>query len=181
MTKEILTKENIQKDVLAYVKRRPSPIYTYFLDILLTSIILVIIFAVFVSWKHALVFLILPIFALLGFAPRMREEARERKAALQGEYTVIKDKLSHVDEETIHEPRSAGGHRQTIQSARFLYFPSGQWRITSPNYTWSKTFYMSGQGIENTSLVGDEFYLVILHSTQEICAVYNTKFFVYGG
>ena len=54
-------------------------------------------------------------------------------------------------------------------------------RRPSPNYTWSKTFYMSGQGIENTSLVGDEFYLVILHSTQEICAVYNTKFFVYEG
>lgn len=179
MTKEVLTKENIAKDVLAHVRKKAAHGRMYFLDILLAVIVGAIFMTLASYWKMGLALFILAMACLLMYIPKIRQEALERKTALQGDFTVIKDRLSHIGEETICEPRRVGSRYQTIKSAAFLYFPCGQWRITSPNYTWSKTFYMSGQGIENTSLVGDEFYLAVLNSTGEICAVYNTKFFEY--
>ena len=103
-------------------------------------------------------------------------ERKESKATERGEFTVLKEKLSHIGKETVHEP---GAHGPRTTEGTYLYFPCGQWRIQPRNYTWSKDFYMSGQGVENTSLIGDEFYVAISNNTQEICAVYNTKFFTY--
>ncbi len=179
MTKEVLTKENIQKDVLAYVKRIADAKGSYLLDIGVYSMILLILLACAGAWQIALPFALVPIISFLRYIPWWRAAREERGEASQGEFTIVREKLSHIAEETIYEPRYLGRYTRNMHSVRFLYFPCGQWRIQPRNYTWSKTFYMSGQGVENTSLVGDEFYIAIVNSTQEICAVYNTKFFTY--
>lgn len=179
MTKEILTKDNIQKDVLAYVKRITGNKDSYYFGGIVLSTALVLLIATLDRWKIAFVFAILPVFCLLQYIPIWRASRAERGAASRGDFTVTKANLSHIAEEIIHEPRFAGKHVHTTRVVRFLYFPCGQWRIQPRNYTWSKDFYMSGQGVENTSLIGDEFYIAISNNTQEICAVYNTKFFTY--
>ena len=87
-------------------------------------------------------------------------------------------KLLQVDEEDLRVVKSVS-RRRSRAIVHFLYFPGNKWRIPGQCYRWSNTFKMSQKGVENTSLVGDEFYVVYLQGYGEIAAAYNTKFFEY--
>ena len=52
---------------------------------------------------------------------------------------------------------------------------------TEKLYAWSRDMYISPQGLENTSLQGDEFYLVTRKGEAEVAYAYNKKFFEYKG
>ena len=122
MTKEVLTKENIQKDVLAYVKRITGNKDSYHLGCIVLSTALVLLLAMLGPWKVAWLFALLPVFYLLRYIPIWRASRAERSAASQGDFTVTKAKLSHIAEEIIHEPHFAGKHVHTTRVVRFLYF-----------------------------------------------------------
>ena len=175
MTKEVLTKENIVKDVRAYVGQNVYFVRSDFRELTIYATISAIGTIWQRIWVLAVPLCMIAVVCILRHIYLWSVERKEYKVMANGEFTVLKEKLSHIGKETIHE----SGARGTATEANFLYFSCGQWRIMPQNYTWSKTFSMSGRGVDNTSLVGDEFYVVILHSTQEICAVYNTKFFIY--
>ena len=56
---------------------------------------------------------------------------------------------------------------------------NGSWELEGSYYTWSKLYRMSDSGICNTSLVGDEFYLVLYNKNEKILIGYNSRFFDY--
>lgn len=93
-----------------------------------------------------------------------------------GNFTVITDKL--VDEKQ-NEPRT----EMTFHKGRYVsYLEFGcndRWELEGSYYTWSKLYRMSDSGICNTSLVGDEFYLVLYNKNNKILMAYNSRFFDY--
>lgn len=52
-----------------------------------------------------------------------------------------------------------------------------EYQIPSYNYEWSHIFNMSDKGVFNYSVLGDEFYLIIIND--KIQLVYNCKLFKY--
>ena len=64
-----------------------------------------------------------------------------------------------------------------------FYFENGKWRIpeTGTLYAWSKEMYISPEGLDNTSVPGNQFYIVRRRGEAEIAYAYNKKFFEYKG
>ncbi len=99
----------------------------------------------------------------------MRRIAKERR------FTVLRDRLISTTEEA---DRIGVDYRHV--NMKFLRFSSfGEYRIPHiHHYTWSKEFCMTPEGICNTAVNGDEFYIVTAdHRT--ILTVYPAKFFDY--
>ncbi len=192
MKKEVLTSKNIEQNVIAFKKKQLKVRYSalqMLIAALFVSVLLIIFAFKFIHWIVGLVSLLLPVVAVAVFLPRIRAEKLYKTTVTCGEYTVIKDTLVNVDKETVVEPNPHRGiniyigrrrrNHLYINEVAFLYFSSRKWRIPYRCYEWSSLYNMSRDGISNTSIIGDEFYLVILNDTQEICVAYNAKFFEY--
>lgn len=112
------------------------------------------------------------------------EHKNKKKAILAGEFHIAREKLTNVGYETVYEPHihSSFGrvHTHHTREALFLYFPVGEWRVPRTTlYKWSETYYLSPTGLYNTSLAGEEFFVVTLNYDHTIGCAYNTKFFKY--
>lgn len=59
-----------------------------------------------------------------------------------------------------------------------LRFGAGAYKAQTDNYRWSKDLRLSIQGMLNTSVAGDTFYLIINPKSQKILCVYNRKYFI---
>lgn len=98
----------------------------------------------------------------------------------QEKFTVTKDVLTNIAIEKVHEVSYSRYRR--ITEATFFWFGSTKWRLLLfKYYPWSKTYNISPRGMMNTSVIDNEFYIVLLGPKQEIRHVYNTKFFVWNG
>ncbi len=189
MKKETLTSKNIEQDIIAFKKKQIKTGFSYvelLTAALCASVPLIICAFKFIHWIVGLASLLLPVIAVAVLLPRMRAEKLYKTTVICGEYTVIKDTLVNVDKETVVEPnrrrsiyRARRHNHLYIDDVEFLYFSSRKWRIPYRCYEWSSLYNMSREGISNTSIIGDEFYLVILNNTHEICVAYNAKFFEY--
>ena len=186
MRKEVLTDNNISQDIIAFKKRHPRKflnIIEYLIAFLILSIIVIAVAFKF-HWIAGTLSLALPVIVAIIFIPRIRAAHISENTVTCGEYTVIKDKLVNIAHETVVRKRRISplypnNNRYSVDEVEALYFSSRHWCIPRRCYEWSSLYNMSGDGISNTSVIGDEFYLIILNETQEICVAYNTKFFEY--
>lgn len=87
-------------------------------------------------------------------------------------FTVTTEKLVNAADK-MHITRQGG-----IYYTYHLKFNGyKEYQIPSYNYEWSDVFNMSDKGVFNYSVLGDEFYLIIINN--KIQLVYNCKLFKY--
>ena len=89
-------------------------------------------------------------------------------------------KLSHIAEITIYEPYMGYRRVHTTKIVKMYFFnASMSWR--NPNfrdhYQWSKDLSISSRGLDNISLIGDEFFYVSLQKYKDIAYIYPCKYF----
>lgn len=192
MRKQILTDKDIEKDIVAYRSYRETYTATaklsaarHLLRLLVISVAIIVAAFKFIHWALGIACLALPIILVIVFIPIIRAENKSKSTVTSDEFTVIKETLVNVGKETVVDKKRTsyiGRRRQRyahLNEADFLYFSSRKWRVPPKCYTWSEEFRMSRDGIVNTAVIGNEFYLVICNKTQEILVAYNTKIFEY--
>lgn len=179
MKKEVLTKEGIITDIKnnGYT-RKGSSIYVI-LAVVLFLLSFIFLLPVFfgkpVSPDLVFELLFFLIFSVIFIIFEIRG-AKKQRSLSEPDYYIVKDKLVKVSEDDFAPINKRDSHGSYVD---ILYFENfGNYIVTYNNYLWSKEFYMSAQGLVNTSVCGDEFYLVIAKTEKkEILFVYNTKFF----
>ena len=190
MKKEKITLDNVKSDlarVLYNVRsirtdmHLPQVLWTaalaVFLGILLNSVIVGVIISLFGLY---------PIYQYI-LAER---ENKEKKDALwsaleRGDVSITTEVLSHIANETVYEPHSHytpchGAHRDLTKTITEFYFEGGgSWRLpdTLEHYDWSKEMHLSNSGLVNTSVEGNEFFVVTLQGYNDVKYIYPCKFF----
>lgn len=175
MRKEILTDEKIKLDIPFSRAQDWGDMTDKFLRFFLPFTALGIILILATTWKLALPCFAVSAGVLIWYILILKRTPKKTEP-VYASYTVIKDKLVNIVEETEQQYSTSGHYYKDIT---YFYFSSQRWRVRSDNYRWSELYYMSKAGLCNTSLIGDEFYLVMLNDTHEIACVYNTKLFDY--
>lgn len=186
ITKEILIKENIIKDLLRSEKFRRNIReeihFCYYAPCITIAVFILLLWR---FWLIALPFLVVAAYHVIRLIAELRE-FRSRKSAIEnGDFAIAQDTLSHIANTSVHEPHMRGGRRRNLKEVADLYFGGGSWRIyantNAPNrnnhYLWSKDFAMTNAGLLNTSVKGNEFYIVIFEG--EVVYAYNKKLFEY--
>ena len=189
MKKDKLTLDAIKEDLLkmaeSKILNKTEGRFLYIVPITLLAILLGILLEnIFVG----LLVFSPAVYHIVRYIIEYREYRQSKRAVLaliaRGEISISKDALSHIAEETIYEPN----YRYTLYSRRtralktvtvFHFKGCASWRIPEVygHYTWSREFHISSYGLENTSLIGDEFYFVSLQANHEIAYIYPCKFF----
>jgi hypothetical protein len=98
----------------------------------------------------------------------------------RGDISISIEKFSHIADETIYEPHTTGrGHTNNYRDVKMFYFESGvSWRMQSYwHYEWSKEYYLSAEGLINTSVGGNEFFYITLKGEHDISYIYPCKLF----
>ena len=194
MKKEILTKENIKEDLLRVEKVRRNIRHEVRLYVYAPCITFaILIFLLWRNWLWAVPFAVVAIYHIIRLIIELRELNARKAAIINGDFAVSSDTLTHIAEELALEPNiriygfGLGYLRRSSVSKDItvLYFRGGNWRLYEENkfpnrgrhYHWSKEFAMSTEGLLNTSVKGNGFYVAILDG--EIAYAYNDKFFEY--
>lgn len=184
--KEKLTLDNIKKDLMAVLKEQTSNTA----DRRLTYIIPITFIAIFLGVLLKSVFLGLLIFAFPAYQAYLfvietrayKEKKKTLLAAIEkGDISVSTEILSHIAEETIYEPHtSRRGHTHLTKQISVYYFEGGSsWRVPSlhTHYAWSRENYISAQGLLNTSVKGNAFFVIRLQGHYNIAYIYPFKTF----
>lgn len=109
-----------------------------------------------------------------------KKRALLTKAIRRGNIVVTVETLARVADETVYVSRMVFGHGWGLSEIKQFYFQSGKsWLCPHfrRHYKWSRENYISTEGLDNTSLVGDEFYYITLGDHNEISYVYPCKMF----
>ena len=122
-------------------------------------------------------------------------ECRTKRVAIvsmieRGEISISTERFSHIANKTIYEPHHGkivfpsvhNFHRwaHVTRTITLYHFDGGtSWRLPSvhTHYSWSKEFYISSKGLENLSIMGDEFYFISLQAHYDIAYIYPCKTF----
>lgn len=111
---------------------------------------------------------------LVYYAAEAIIDAKKAKAITTSDFSVTTDKLSSVQNDYVKT-----GPSDYLRCV-ICYFEGGaQWEASIVNYKWSKLYKMTRNGIYNTSLQGDTFYLVWDNRTKELVLAYNARLFAY--
>lgn len=193
--KDIIKRENIIEDMIKYENEYRSIYWEWRLAYIipyLTFAIALISLGIYLE-KGTLFFIaagvcvLVAAFHIFQLVTKLLYSNKIIKAIKNCEFTVMIEKLSNISKETLYEPhygRVAGNSRvRTTSEATFLWFGPLKWRIFGSinHYAWSKEFYLSGEGVFNTSVEGNEFFVVTNNFNNQIGVVYNTKFFDWKG
>lgn len=185
MKKELLTTDNIKHDLLISIRSN----YVNKSEWRLTSSFAITLFAITTGIFLKNIWIGLAIFAPAVYLAvryiiaekKFKSKVRAAEDAVDREEFIISlETLEKVREETIYEPHTYGGKHRSTKDFYFFYFTSGiKWRMPriAKHYEWSKEYYISSEGLNNTSVSGNEFYFVKLESEPKVSYVYNTKFF----
>ena len=184
MQKETLTLSGITQD-LRLIASQQYTLQTERYSYILAIIALAILAAIFTKIWIGIAILCCAIYPCLCFAKECRAYRAKSDALasviMRGDVSVSIKAFSHTAIQEIYEPHSSGRHRHATRSVMFFYFSAGSsWRVpvVSKHYAWSKEHYISTQGLENISLVGDEFFYVSLQGYPDISYIYPCKTFV---
>lgn len=186
MTRELLKKENIREDLLTVYKSRNAIHGEWRLCYIapLVGVALALFHLRFV-WLGVLALVPAAFHAVLLVLDR-RKNRRNMAEILdgldRGEISVSEEILSHIAEEAAYEPHVRGKRIHAAKRIHVFYFRSGgSWRHveTETHYRWSKEFYMTPEGLENTSLAGDTFYVIRLQDQPDVAYIYNKKLFAW--
>ena len=174
MQKELLTQEHIVEDLCRNERLRYDRSQFFF-----TSGVACASFALFFSLAlNAWFGLVLGLPAAILFGLEVRKYLQYRKlrqAIREGHYTVTSEILTACNEEDVRSANTSRGREPRY----VLYLGGEDYCIINDNYPWSRDFRLSYNGMVNTSVVGDEFWVARAAKTEEIGAVYNKKFFDY--
>ncbi len=190
MTKEILTDEAIRRDVLGYevkkAKNNDNKTLVWVMPIAAAALAAGI-------YVHVLLGVVVGLLAIIPIVLYFKQNQVDNDVVFEVEhdceFVVEIDTLSHIDQETVYEPHvqrsyTRGGNRMHYtKSVTVFKFYNSEWRVpeTEKLYAWSKEMYISPQGLQNTALRGDKFYVVRRKGASEVAYAYNTKFFDYKG
>lgn len=201
--KEKLTKDNIKRDLTEQLK--PMPIVVeILLHLVIIAFIALVVYRLSTEEmsKQQLYFSIV-LFALLTvaylavivyFIFLRRKINKQRKMVQNGEFEIVRDTLTVAG--TV--ARYKGGAHEKLDLWTFFIDKRYGRRYENPiwfqfakygdyhlpltkMYKWSERYAMSDEGVQNTSLIGDEFYIVLYHGDQKKkpVMIYNTKLFDY--
>ena len=116
-----------------------------------------------------------------------KHRARKREIAEifeREDISISVEKLERIDHDTIYEPHSGVKRVKALKTVKVYCFASGiRWRVpdVDKHYTWSVDYCLSTKGLDNLSLVGDEFYFISVQGDFEISYIYPRKIFELGG
>ena len=182
--KETLTLAGIRRDLRLVAKNQLSNTEDWCLPPMVAMALLAVILGKalhlavgLVVGLGALYFLIRYVIALRAY----RAQRRELDQLLErGDISISLETLSHVADEVIYEPSTSFDRRRSLKEITVYYFLSGAgWREARVgyHYAWSREFSLSGEGLRNISLPGNEFYYVTLQGHSEISYIYPCKLF----
>ncbi len=189
MKKEILTDEVILQDILKHEVKKAKNNDNKTLVWVMPIAAVAFLAGYTVSWVlAALIGLVAIVPIVLYFKQNKKDREIVESVEYDSEFVICTDKLSHIDKEQVYEPHShySPGRRSRTHYTKYVtvfYFDHAKWRVpeTEKFYAWSKEMYISPEGLDNTSLRGDEFYLVSRKGEVEVAYAYNRKFFEYKG
>lgn len=182
MKKELLTKEKIVSDLLAVEKgrlwRRAEGLLEAAGCLLMIATTLCVIFQnAWIALPFGVAFFVF--IALFLRQMSIRRARCDRVKA--GDFTVGRSNYAQESKERVFEPHLCGRRFLLYSTVKFWHFSNGKWRAWCPSrhYAWSDLYAMSQRGLENVTLVGDEFYTVALLGDSDFGYVYPTKLFQY--
>ena len=191
MTKETLTDEFIRQDVLGNEVKKAKANDGKSL-VWIAPIVGVAVAAGY--FVHVLLGVLIGLTAIVPLYFYFKQNKEDNDVIFEvehdGEFVVEIDTLSHIARETVYEPHSHRSytrpnrsHVDYTKTVTVLKFHNSEWRVpeTDRLYPWSKEMYISPQGLENTTLRGDKFYVVRRKGSHEVAYAYNMKFFTYKG
>ncbi|MBR7098477.1 MAG: hypothetical protein IKC59_03600 [Clostridia bacterium] len=110
-----------------------------------------------------------------------KDSLNRRRMIINGEFSIATSTLTGIGEDQVYEPHVVRRrlHCHLYRTVPFFFFEDVQWRVvqTLQHYEWSELYSMSYQGLKNTSIIGDKFYVVYLDRHGDACYIYNTKLF----
>ncbi len=184
MVKERLTAKAVKSDLLQIINDIDFTTSEWRIAFIIPTAILAIFFGfILQSVIVGLVIAIFPAYHTVRFIMEIVAVSKVRRGLMdgveRGEISVCRETLSHIAQELIYEPHSSGRHASVSKEVKVFYFQGGSsWRLRPIfYYSWSETFRMSPTGLCNTSVQGDEFYVIRLQEQYEVACVYNTKMF----
>ena len=179
-TKERFSKDEILFDLLAVEQeenRHGGEAYLY--AILPCTLLAVLVGALLHNVWLASVLAAVAIFSIVRMIPlalRSRIMRRTLKEAIENDdFSITEERLHSIEEQKESARRSA----KTVSLFHFESGASWQMPRLSEHYAWSEVCNMSSDGLDHTSLVGDEFYLVTPKALPHITYIYNKKLFEY--
>ena len=189
MTKEQLTIDAIRQDLSLVARQRRNNPADWRLQLMGGAVGVAVILWLLVEnlWISAAV-LSVAVYQIIQYSRESAEYGRKQKRIReQLEQCVVSvsvEVLSHIAMETIEEPHYYRGSRSHFQTVKMFYFEGGtSWRVPNVfrHYEWSQEFPFTDQGLDNVSLVGDEFYVIRLQGYDHISYAYPCKFFTAPG
>ncbi|MBE6641155.1 MAG: hypothetical protein E7619_06175 [Ruminococcaceae bacterium] len=185
MHKVQLTEEIIRKDAVRYLhwkvdkKEHVLDMDAQFMLPLVLAPFLWIMF----GWVFGVICIAVAVYMFIPYLKSRKRLKKEDDWADDVKFQISREKLVSVFSEDVYEPHYYGSGRNRVRdnykTVYMLCFGVGEWRIPEENYPWAKDLRMTANGVENTSLPGDEFWVVRVNGGGEICVAYNTKFFKY--
>ena len=185
MKKETLLLSNITNDLKAVVDSQIINIGNWRFSYIVPITLLSIIYGALLKniWISLLIFSVAAyhiVRYIIGYRNCIIKKKTVKSAIDRTDVCITIEKLSHIATETIYEPHNYGGRGNAAKTVRYYYFESGcRWRVpdVDKHYRWSKDYYISSKGLENTSIQGDEFYFISLQGYQDIAYIYPCKNF----
>ncbi|MBE6593931.1 MAG: hypothetical protein E7642_08105 [Ruminococcaceae bacterium] len=182
MKKEVITRDKIKHDLDYEVKK--STMMSK--GIIIVAAVLLIISAMFFGvggFIEGIIFLIFTLAVIAELLHKYLKFKKQKQALYISNINVIQSKFYSF---TVETPRTSYGRKTAAHDINYvLRFSAGEWIITlvkqPPDtyrlYTWSENYTMSLIGLDNISLSGDDFFLVVDEKKQKVIYAYPAKFF----
>ena len=198
MTKDVLTLENVKRDLLDLVNTQKYVKFEWRFSYIVPAVAVAVTFYThFGTYVPAIFCIPFALYHLVKYILDTRQilarKAAVRKAIDRGDVSVTLEKLSHIARESIFEPHIAGFGRfkrqKALKEAKFYHFDSGRcWRDPlftldagkEYHYEWSRELKLSSGGLDVTSVKGNEFYFISLQASYDVAYIYPAKFFELG-
>ena len=179
--KEKLTRDKIISDLLlsevnsSSMKNKVH--YVYIIPIALLAIGAAVVTGIVYI---ALFILIIPIYHVFLLYRFYTESKSRRMRIINADISIKTDVLERITTEQIYVSKYAFGNtRHNIKTVTYFHFSMRKWKVPDviTHYDWSENYYLSQEGLRNTSVEGNEFYLVSIRDEYEVGYAYNKKFF----
>lgn len=185
--KETLTRDLIRNDLIKYEKYRLSCKQSTSWDFGIFFILLALAIGLFtgvffgrtVGFILGGVALIPSVYHFIKIITLYKDSLHRRHMMINGEFAISTSAFTRIGEDRVYEPHLGRRRFHYYRIVPFFFFEDVQWRVvqTVKHYEWSALYNMSYQGLQNTSIPGDEFYVVYLDRYGDVCYIYNKKLF----
>ena len=188
MKKEILKYEKLSEDIEYLYSAHFNRMHFLILTPVLFPLLF---FAACIDCAHSAIrgiisMLLILALASIPFLITILRAQKTKSAIKKNGYTVVRGKLLSINSHDRPEFPTKMFDKLWLT----FVFSVGEWTVGAHHnfsyrfntgekhlYRWSKEMSMTFEGLYNTSLSGDEFYIVVDTVTHNLLYAYNTKFF----